>query len=276
MLSRITPLILTYNEEANIGRTVDKLDWAKTVIVVDSGSTDATLSILSGFPNVQVFQRPFDNHASQWNWGLRECGIVTDWVLALDADYVLSEALISEIGSLVPRDSTSAYQASFRYCIAGKPLRGSLYPPVSVLYRREHASYIQDGHTQRLRVTGAVARLVGLIDHDDRKPLERWFAAQMRYARLEVDLLWSRPMPALSWPDRLRRWHVLMPMLVVPYCMLVKRCALDGWIGFFYTLQRTLAETILSLMLLERRIASRSSRSPEVERDDRAPERNAP
>jgi glycosyltransferase involved in cell wall biosynthesis len=46
MLEKITPLILTYNEEPNIDRTLQQLRWAKEIIVIDSYSTDRTLDIL--------------------------------------------------------------------------------------------------------------------------------------------------------------------------------------------------------------------------------------
>ena len=94
MHTKITPLILTFNEAPNIERTLAKLAWADDVVVVDSGSTDGTREILARHPNVRVFVRTFTTHAEQWNFGLVQTGIQTDWVLALDADYVLSAALV--------------------------------------------------------------------------------------------------------------------------------------------------------------------------------------
>ena len=52
MLHEITPMILTFNEEANIGRTLAKLTWAKKILIIDSGSTDRTLEIASQYPQV--------------------------------------------------------------------------------------------------------------------------------------------------------------------------------------------------------------------------------
>ena len=77
MLDQITPLVLTFNEEANIGRTLARLTWAPRVVVVDSHSTDRTLEIVRGFPNVEVVQRAFDTFASQWNFGLKS--VRTAW-----------------------------------------------------------------------------------------------------------------------------------------------------------------------------------------------------
>ena len=97
MRDLITPVILTFNEAPNIARTLGKLGWARDIVVVDSGSTDATLGIAGQFANVRVFHRDFESHAAQWTYALTRTGIATDWVLALDADYVLSDALVEEL-----------------------------------------------------------------------------------------------------------------------------------------------------------------------------------
>ena len=121
-LRRVEVLILTWNEEANLARTLDALGAFPRVIVLDSGSTDGTLAIAARYPNVRVCTRLFDNHASQWNHGLTGCGIEAPWVLALDADYLLQPALVKEIASLDPPVAVRAYWAGFRYCIDGQPL----------------------------------------------------------------------------------------------------------------------------------------------------------
>lgn len=254
MLEQITPLILTWNEEANIGRVLDKLRWAREVVVVDSGSTDATQTICQSFSNVRVVVRSFDNHAAQWNFGLKETGIQSEWVLALDADYVLTDALVNELRSLAPPEGTEGYSLRFCYCIHGRALSGSLYPPVTGLYRRERAHYVQDGHTQRSVVDGLVGELDACVLHDDRKPLGRWLTAQDRYAQLECDLLTKRKWGELRWQDRLRKMMFVTPWLVPLYCLTVGKGYKDGWYGLYYAMQRGVAEAILALKLLETRL----------------------
>lgn len=250
-VDRIDVIILTWNEEANLARTLDALAAFPRIVVLDSGSTDTTLEIAARYPNVRVCRRDFDNHAAQWNHALTACGLQGEWVLALDADYVLTPALVAEIGALRPAASTAGYRARFRYCIEGRPLSGSLYPPVTVLYRRAGASYVQDGHTQRVVVRGDVLSLGGTIFHDDRKPFAAWLAAQDRYARLECALLLSTPWNALRWRDRLRRMVLVTPWLVPLYCLTVGRGLADGRIGLIYALQRGIAEAILSVRMLQ-------------------------
>ena len=170
ILDSITPILLTFNEERNIGRTLSMLSWARNIVVVDSGSSDGTVDILNACDNVRVFSRKFDSHSSQWQFALKQTGIETEWVLALDADYRLSPALVDELKDLIPQKEVNSYRVCFTYCIDGKPIRGSLYPPLSVLYRRESAYYIQQGHAMRVQVDGRTRDLKSLIYHDDRNP----------------------------------------------------------------------------------------------------------
>ena len=251
MLNQITPVILTYNEEANIARVLDALEWAKDIVVVDSYSTDETLRIIKSYPSVRTYQRKFDSHSEQWNYAIKETGILTDWVLALDADYVLTDKFIDEI-SVLESSVIQAYSASFRYCVFGKPLRGTLYTPVTVLYQRENAHYTQDGHTQRVNVSGLTSDLNEKILHDDRKPLLSWLQAQDRYMELEADVIYEAAFGELGLNDRIRKLVFPAPPLTFVYCLVFKLGILDGWPGFFYAMQRTVAELILSLKLIER------------------------
>ena len=248
----ITPLILTFNEAPNIERTLSRLAWAKEIVVLDSGSTDATRAILNRYPNVRVLERAFTNHGDQWQYALDHCGITTEWILALDADYVLSDDLLRELENLDPLDGISGYRASFDYCVGGHALRGAAYPPVTVLYRRTRAHYIADGHSQRVQLRGDVVPFNARILHDDRKPLAGWLSSQLRYMRLEADKIAAAPRGSLSWPDRVRKLIVVAPPAMFVYCYFYKLGILDGQAGLFYSMQRVLAELILSLYLFNR------------------------
>src|SRR4051812_47104065 len=117
VLRHITPVVLTYNEVANIERVLSQLTWAGEVLVVDSGSTDGTLEILRRFSNVKALEREFDDHTSQWNFGLDQ--VTTPWVLSLDADYVLTQPLVDELPTLDLQAEPVAYSVRFRYVLFG-------------------------------------------------------------------------------------------------------------------------------------------------------------
>ena len=247
-LDAITPLVLTYNEIANVERTMKRLDWTRRIVVVDSFSTDGTVEVLKRNPRVDLLQRRFDTFAAQCNFGLEH--IDTEWVLSLDADYVCSEQLIREIAALGEAPSEDGFQVRFKYCVNGRALRGSLYPARTVLYRRALAYYESDGHAHRVVVRGRLGKLSGVIYHDDRKPLESWLAAQARYATNEVQKLRSTPTERLSLADRLRRAKWIAPLVMPLYCLIGKGLLFDGLPGIEYTLQRTYAEVLLSLKLM--------------------------
>ena len=252
MLADITPVILTYNESANIGRSLERLAWAREVVIVDSGSTDDTLAIAARFANARVVHRPFDTHARQWRFATSEAGATSGWLLRLDADYMMEPALRDEIAALRPDPATAAYRISFTYCMEGKPLRASLYPSQPVLFRRGRETFVQDGHTEKLQIDGAVVPLNNRLLHDDRKSIERWLQSQSRYQFAEAEKLTTRPWSELSWPDRLRCTRVLGPVAVAVHCLFVKGLVLDGTAGLFYTAQRVTADMILSMHLLRR------------------------
>jgi glycosyltransferase involved in cell wall biosynthesis len=252
LADQITVLLITYNEESNIARTLAAVAWAKTILVVDSGSTDATRAIIARFPQASIVERPFDTFATQCNFGLSR--VTTDWVLSLDADYELSEPLAREIQALRSVPDFAGYRASFVYRIFGRALTSTLYPPRTVLYRKEHARYRDEGHGHRVVIEGKVGQLRNVIFHDDRKPLARWLVAQQGYARREADYLLTTEPGLLSRIDRVRRRGLLAPILVPLYTLLWKRCLLDGWPGWYYALQRTLAEVMIALEIIDRRL----------------------
>jgi glycosyltransferase involved in cell wall biosynthesis len=247
-IDTITPLVLTYNEAPNIARTMEQLNWAQEIVVIDSYSNDETVNILKSYPRVKIFQRVFDTHATQWNYGLEQ--IKSEWVLSLDADYFVPDQLIAEIISLND-SSIDGYFIPFKYCVFGKPLRGTILPPRQMLFRKEKSTYIDDGHTQLLVNNGSLSRISVPVYHDDRKPLSRWLWAQDRYLLIEANKLLETPESQLSFGDRIRKQKILAPFIILIYCLILKGGVLDGWQGWHYALQRVLAEILLSIRIIE-------------------------
>jgi glycosyltransferase involved in cell wall biosynthesis len=252
VLEEITPLIISSNEAPNLARTLAKLRWARRVVLIDSGSTDDTVAIARDHPQVVVIEHPFTDFASQCNFGLMQ--IATPWVLSLDADYELSDELIDELASLASADGPVGYQARFIYRIYGRPLRGSLYPPRTVLYRRESASYRNEGHGHRVMLSGDVRQLRGVIYHDDRKPLSRWLESQRLYARVEADYLLACGPNALRSIDKIRLMIWPAPFAIFFHTLFIRRGIFDGWPGWYYALQRLVAEALLALEIVDRRL----------------------
>ena len=248
-LEQITPLILTYNEEVNIDRVLQKLTWAKDILILDSFSTDNTLDIVSHYPQCRVVQRTFDTFADQCNAGLEL--IQSEWVLSLDADYVLSDELLQDLRAIPDRPPVDSYTVPFKYCVFGYPLRGDNLTPRTVLYRRDQAHYVNDGHAHKVQIQGTGQTLASWIYHDDRKSLQRWLWSQDRYLTIEANKLRQTPRSQLDLRDKIRTLRFLAPLLVFIYCLFYKGVIFDGWQGWYYASQRMFVELLLSIKLLD-------------------------
>jgi glycosyltransferase involved in cell wall biosynthesis len=248
---QITPLILTYNEEPNIARTLESLGWAKRVVVLDSGSTDATEEIARSFANVAWFVRPFDNHKAQWEYGIRETGIGSDYVLALDADMSVSQSFAQEAeADFLPHNFVGGI-TSFQYRILNRPLLGSIYPSQLRVFNRKEIRVEQSGHTQEFYITGKIYHFKSLLIHDDRKALERWTSSQLSYSLLELNRLHG------GWPsrlqDRLRKLGIMPPIAGV-LAYLRAGGPFRGAAALRYAYERATYECLLSIRLMSKRL----------------------
>ena len=249
----ITPVVLTWNEVANIGRTLDQLEWASRVVVVDSGSDDGTREVVSRCANATLIEHTFESHSAQAEYAIRRPEIHTDWVLALDADFVLSAELIQELASLPEVPASRGFRIRVRYCIGGRTLRRSLYPPVVALFDRRVTTFRQVGHAHKAVVDGPIGDLRSDILHDDRKPFERFIGAQRRYAALEAARILDASWRDLSWSGRVRRLRWISPWLVPFYVLLGQGLILDGRAGIAYARERRIAESEISKAIGELR-----------------------
>lgn len=246
----MSALILTYNEEENIERALSELQWLERVVVLDSYSTDSTISLVNKFPNTEVHFRKFDTFANQWNFGLSL--LDSKWVLSLDADYVLTKEFIAETVSVMKQDRIVAYNTRFKFVVFGKSLLRNNTTPRPILFMKKFCEYYDDGHTQRLAVNGPVSSFESYILHDDRKPLTRWLTNLDGYSVKECKKILEPPKGTrLRFSGHVRKTKVFAPFLVFFYCLLVNGAIFDGWRGWYYTLQRTLVEILFALRLVE-------------------------
>ena len=245
----LTALILTKNEEPNLNRVLKKLTWLEKIIILDSFSTDATIEIARSYQNVVLYQRKFDTFATQCNYGLSL--ITTDWVLSLDADYVLTDGFIEETKKFIEQGDKTAYMVGFKFLVFGKKLLGDNTTPRAVLFKLSNCSYYDDGHCHRLSINGDTGNFKSYILHDDRKSLTRWLSNQDGYSIKESEKLLNSTVGNLSLSSKIRKNKVFAPFLVFFHCLFVKGLIFNGWAGWHYTLQRTMVEMLLAIRLIE-------------------------
>ena len=128
----LSVIILTYNEELHIRRCLDNVaDIAKDIFIIDSYSTDRTLEIAKEYENVHVLQNKWENnYAKQFNWGLQNADIHTEWVLRLDADEYLLPELKDELQAKLPNlpSSVSGIIVNRRHIFMDKWMKRGIYP----------------------------------------------------------------------------------------------------------------------------------------------------
>lgn len=139
----ITAVILTHNEEAHIARAIRSLaPLVSRVIVVDSGSSDATCRIAQDL-GAEIYQREWVNYADQFQWALGHCAITSAWVMRLDADEWISASLAADLAARIPTlaPAISGISLNRRHYFMGKWIRfGGRYPlRLLRIWRRDHA-----------------------------------------------------------------------------------------------------------------------------------------
>jgi len=188
-------LILTHNEEANIGPCLDSLKAAADglaaldIAVLDSGSSDTTGDIVRG-QGIRVYSRRFDDFASQRNWGADSIPWAFDWILHLDADERVSRDLVAEIIMETPESTQDAYLLASRLFFMGRWIRySSRYPYFQArLLHRRRARFVSRGHGQYLDdAARKVGRLRQPYDHFNfSKGVSEWVDKHNRYSTAEA------------------------------------------------------------------------------------------
>lgn len=138
----LSVVIITKNEAHNIRHCLESVRWADEIIVVDSGSTDATVAIAREFTS-HVFIHDWQGYGIQKQRALIKA--TGDWVLNLDADESVSEALKTEIQRAMLDNLMDAYRIPIQMHFYGKPLRYSSSPTRHIrLFKREGAYFGDD------------------------------------------------------------------------------------------------------------------------------------
>ena len=117
MSQKLSAVIITKNEEVNIGRCLESLNFADEIVVVDSGSTDKTLEICAEY-NCRIVQKEWLGFGPMKGFAV-ECA-QHDWIFSIDADEVVSDELKKELITILSNPSYSAYNVKRKSFYLGK------------------------------------------------------------------------------------------------------------------------------------------------------------
>ena len=267
----ISCVILTRDEEVNIGDCLGCLEFSDDVVVFDSLSTDRTLEIARSFPNVSVVQRAFDNWSSHQNWGVQNIRFKHPWVLYVDADERVDDNLAEELQSLADPDAPfSAVRMRRKDMFMGRWIRhATLYPTWLVrMFRPEKIRYERLVNPVAI-VEGETARAEGhLIHYPFSKGTVQWFDRHNSYSSFEAQemlkvlsgerrrirgLLSSDPNERRAVAKDLFYRLPMRPQIKWLYYMFWKQAWMDGWPGITYARMQYLYEYMISIKARELR-----------------------
>lgn len=187
----VSVLIITRNEEINISACLKSLAFSDDIVILDSLSTDRTLEIARGFPNVRTVQRPFDTEWKQRNFGLHEIPYKNRWVYICDADERVPRELAEEIVRVtrVPAQAFVAYRLRYKNIYLGKWIKHASSYPVWImrLVIPKHVTYeVRETNVHPI-VDGAVGSLAEhFIHYSFNSGLKRWFQKHNFYSTREA------------------------------------------------------------------------------------------
>lgn len=254
-IQKISVIVLTKNEEAGLGNTLEKLKHFDDVIVVDSLSDDRTVEIATSH-GARVVDFAWDGHyPKKKQWALENAGAKNKWVLLLDADEFPSVSLVEELAAIqlsIDDTSKGAYDINLLYRFAGRYLRyGHVVTKRSLLHvDRARFPVIDDldapgireveGHYQP-EVSAPIGNLKNRIVHDDRDPVSSWFARHNRYSDWEAHLRINEELRKDIASKRTLKGKVFdavpfKPVLFFGYAYAARAGFLDGRAGFDYAM----------------------------------------
>lgn len=233
---KISFAILTFNEAANLGRTLESVAWADELVVVDSGSTDDTLAIAQRF-KARIYVEPWKGYGGQMNSALDKC--TSPWVFSLDADEVLTPELAQEIKALLAGDPEyPAYTVPRLNLIFGRWMRhGGLYPDHKLrLFRAGTARLREDTEPHATpKWNGPTGALRFDLLHYQYPTLSSYIDHMDRYSSASVALLLRRGKTSRSLPAFIFG-TVINPLATFFYNYFCRLGFLDGREGLLFHL----------------------------------------
>lgn len=179
----LSAVIITRDAATQLPACLDSLAFCDEILVVDSGSTDDTVE-LARRRGARVIETHWRGFGPQKQFAVEQAS--HDWVLCIDADERVSDALAASIRDELPAPSFKAYRLARRNRFMGRYLRhGEGYPDWSLrLFDRRHARWSDDAVHERVVVAGPIGTLAGDLLHDSAESLERYLEKQNHYSTL--------------------------------------------------------------------------------------------
>jgi glycosyltransferase involved in cell wall biosynthesis len=194
-MKRVSAIVIACNEEKSLPLALASLAWADEIVVVDSGSTDATVALAEA-AGARVCHRAWTGFVDQKNHAREQAA--SPWVFSLDADEECSPELVEAIGRWRTAPEAAGEPAGYRMprlaWFLGRWIRHSdWYPDHQLrLFRRDAGRWTPRRVHESVRVDGAVGTLAAPIRHYPYEDLGDYLHKMDAYSRLAAEDLWER------------------------------------------------------------------------------------
>lgn len=247
---QISALAITLNEAPNLEKYIESLWFANEIIIVDSYSTDNTLSLLEKYPQVTVYQRAFDNFSNQKNFAIEKA--TNEWVTFFDPDEEISEDLANEIlEKYNSKSNVVAYHVKRNIVFMGKRIKYSGFQNDKVFrfFKKTKCTYENLVH-EKLKTTGPTETLKTHALHFTYKSFDDYTGKLHHYSDLQADMLYAKNVKPTLYHFLFRPWYRFWSQYIL------RLGILDGKEGFIlaYINAFTVFKRYVKLWLLYRKI----------------------
>jgi len=226
-MSRLSVVIITYNEEENVKSCLESVNWSDEIIVVDSFSSDKTVEIAKGY-TTKVFQNRWTNFSQQKNLALEKAN--NEWVLNIDADEKVTPELKEEILAIVNSQfpTFEGYYIPRKNHYLGRWIRHcGWYPDYQLrLFRRDRGKFSNRLVHESVAVEGTKGYLKACLDHYSYRDLSDHLT--------HIDMFTTLAATQMFRDGKRARFFDLLfrPFTKFINMYLIKRGYLDGVYGF--------------------------------------------
>lgn len=226
----LTVIIITKNEEANLRRCLESVHFADELIILDSGSSDNTVALAKEYTE-HVFLTDWQGYGVQKQRALLKAH--GDWVLNLDADESVSDALREEIIAAMASDAADAYRIPIRMFFGGQLLKYSASPKRHVrLFKRAKAVYSNDIIHEKVLLSpqSRIAKIKNAIMHHSYRDVSHALYKINKYSSYSAKI-------RIEEHNKIGFIRILMSSSwMFGRCFILQRGFLDGKLGFLFAL----------------------------------------
>jgi glycosyltransferase involved in cell wall biosynthesis len=224
----LSTVIITCNEENNLRKSLPKLSWCNEIIIVDSGSTDNTLEVCKQF-GCRIYTRPFNGYGAQKQFAVSLAS--NQWVLCLDADEVLSDALVEEIKEEMKSPSAAGYLIPMTFVFMGKEFRygKESWRYFLRLFNKELGNFDDRKVHEKIRVEGELKKFRNNIFHYSYRSITHYFNKFNKYSSYGAEIAYHQG----------ETRSLLMVILAIPLNFIkyyiIELNILNGTSGFYWS-----------------------------------------